>query len=105
MSKLSVIGGTEKEPTKIEQAEEIIEFLNKKAGKSYPTRNPKGRPTANADMVICRLNEGYEVADFKAVIARQCREWADNDKMRKYLRPQTLFNRTNFETYIGECSE
>lgn len=103
MADLQLVGN--KKLSLVDQAELIIKFLNDKTGKNYPTKNPKGRSTANIDIVVCRLKEGWEIADFKAVIARKAREWKDNDKMSYCLRPKTLFNRTNFETYIGECSE
>ena len=100
---MTVVEMPKKEPSMIEQAEELIQFLNEKTGKRYPVRNPAGRPTANADVIMQRLKEKYTVADCKAVIVRKCRDWLDDDKMNQYLTPQTLFRRSNFERYIGEC--
>jgi uncharacterized phage protein (TIGR02220 family) len=88
----------------IEAAEQIITFLNAKAGKRFPARNPKGAPTANAEMVMLRLREGYTESDCRAVIARKVRDWLHDDKMSRYLTPETLFRRSNFERYIGECT-
>jgi len=96
---------TEKEKTFINRAEEIIEFLNSKCGRKYPVRNPKGSPTANSEVVMHRLKEGYTDEDCRAVIARKYREWGHDEKMSKYLTPETLFRRSNFERYIGECGE
>lgn len=78
------------------QATEIIDFLNEKAGRSY-------RPVStNLELVIARMKEGYEIQDFKSVIARKVREWSGDEKMAKFLRPATLFNKTKFAQYTGE---
>ena len=89
----------------IEQAAEVITFLNNKTGRHYPAKNPRGAPTANADVVMHRLREGYSIEDCKSVIAKKCREWAHDERMSKYLTPETLFRRSNFERYIGELGE
>ena len=78
------------------QAIEIINFLNEKADRSY-------RPVqTNLELIISRLEEGYEIQDFRAVIARKVRDWSDDEKMAKFLRPATLFNKTKFAQYSGE---
>lgn len=94
-----------KPETLIDQAVRVIEFLNAKTGRRYPSRNPKGNPTANTDVVMHRIKEGYSVEDCKSVIAKKCREWAHDEKMSRYLTPETLFRRSNFERYIGELGE
>ena len=95
----------EKKQTLIEQADEVIAFLNTKTGRKYPVRNPKGAPTANADVVMHRINEGYSVQDCKSVIAKKCRDWLHDERMSRYLTPETLFRRSNFERYVGELGE
>lgn len=78
------------------EAIEVLEFLNAKANRAY-------RPTdSNLGFVVARLKEGASVADCRKVIAKKCREWSEDDKMREYLRPATLFNRTKFDQYVGE---
>lgn len=78
------------------QAIEILDFLNAKTGHGY-----KPVP-ANVDLIVARLKEGFEAQDVKSVIAMKAREWKDDDAMRQYLRPATLFNRTNFAQYHGQ---
>jgi len=74
----------------------LLHFLNSKANRFY-------RPTPKTlEPILARLKEGNTVSDCKAVIARKCREWKDDEKMRKFLRPVTLFNATKFAQYIGE---
>jgi uncharacterized phage protein (TIGR02220 family) len=93
---------TENPLTQIEQATLVIDFLNAKTGKKFSARNPRGNPTANADFILARFREGYTVQDCKSVIALKCREWLHDEKMSKFLTPETLFRRSNFERYIGE---
>ena len=89
-------------PSLIEQVASIIEFLNVRTRKKFPSRNPRGSPTSNAEIIMHRLKEGYTVQDCKPVIASKCREWLHDEKMSKFLTPETLFRRSNFERYLGE---
>jgi uncharacterized phage protein (TIGR02220 family) len=77
-------------------AREILEFLNEKTGKQYKPVD------ANLELIVARLREGFDPDDIRAVIAKKCREWGGDDKMGDYLRPKTLFGRTNFANYEGE---
>lgn len=78
------------------EAIEVLNFLNEKAGRAY-------RPTdANLGFIVARFKEGATVSDCMKVIAKKCREWCSDEKMEKFLRPATLFNRTNFDQYVGE---
>jgi len=85
-----------KEKTLSGDARLIITFLNEKTGKNYqPVK-------ANLDLIQARLKEGFSVKQLKQVVAKKVREWKCNEKMAEYLRPKTLFNRTNFANYAGE---
>lgn len=95
----------EKKKSMIENAEEVISFLNTKTEKSYRARNPKGNPTSNSEYVIARLKEGYTVQECKQVIASKCRQWLHDERMFRYLTPETLFRRSNFERYLGELGD
>lgn len=79
-------------------AKQVIQFLNLKTQRNY-------RPTgAVREIIEARLRSGVDVQEMKAVIAVKAREWLDDEVMNKYLRPKTLFNRTNFENYLGEIN-
>ncbi len=91
----------EKKEPLIKIAESILAFLNLKTGKNYRPRNPKGMPTTHSVWVMDRLREGYSEADCKAVIASKVREWLHDEQMAKYLTPETLFRRSNFDRYYG----
>jgi uncharacterized phage protein (TIGR02220 family) len=75
---------------------QVLSFLNEKTGRTYEP------VPANLELIIARLKDGSSVDDCRAVIAKKCRDWATDDKMRFYLRPATLFNRTKFAQYKGE---
>lgn len=77
-------------------AREVIEFLNRKAERNY------GFGDGNMGFVTGRLADGYTVAQMKAVISRRVARWKGDAKMDEYLRPGTLFRKTNFEQYVGE---
>ena len=77
-------------------AVEVLDYLNLKAERSY-------RPTdSNLKLIAGRLREGATVEDCKKVIDRKSEQWLNDDKMREYLRPATLFNATKFSQYQGE---
>ena len=78
------------------QAIEVLHFLNAKAHRSYREVDTTLRP------IIARLRSGATVANCRGVIARKVREWGPDPKMAKYLRPETLFSATHFESYLGE---
>lgn len=78
------------------EATEILDHLNQVAGTKF-------QPVpANLNLIAARLREGFTVDKVKAVVNRQHREWGASD-MRKYLRPETLFNATKFAGYAGQA--
>ena len=86
----------EKEKDKyISSYEDIVEYLNQKAGKNFKSATPKTR-----NCIRARLNEGFTVEDFKKVIDTMCGKWLGDSKMEPYLRPETLFG-TKFEGYLN----
>lgn len=75
---------------------EIIKYLNEKANKEF-----RHSSKANARLIDARLNEGYSVDDFKKVIDTKVAEWKGTD-MEQYLRPETLFSASKFESYLNQ---
>lgn len=77
---------------------DILDYLNKKSGKNY-------RPVkVNLDLIKARLEEGYTKDDILKVIDEKCKAWVNDEKMKPYLRPETLFNRTKLAQYSGELT-
>ena len=90
-----IVGIRQEHRSREDQAREVIEFLNTKAGRNFrPTR-------VNLKFIEDRLREGYTLQDCKQVIAMKVREWSGDPKMDQYLRPATIFNCTNFNQYAG----
>lgn len=79
-----------------ETRKQIINYLNEKLGTKYKPNASKNKTVINA-----RLNEGYQLEDFKTVIDNKYADWANDQKMAKFLRPETLFG-TKFDGYLNE---
>lgn len=77
-------------------------FLNEKTGKTFRWAHPNGSLTHGGELLRALYKHGYALADVRIVVARKCRDWGGDAKMRQYLRPNTLFRLSNFETYRGE---
>lgn len=75
---------------------EIVDYLNNSAGTNYRASSKKTR-----ELIKARINEGYTLEDFKVVIEKKTREWINDNKMKAYLRPETLFG-TKFEGYLNQ---
>lgn len=88
---------------KTEMVEKVLAYLNHQANRNYRTKNPNGRPTANAEIVAKRLKEGYTVEQLKLVIGVKSDQWMRDEKMDQYLNPQTLFRKSNFDKYLAEA--
>jgi len=76
-------------------AREVIKYLNTKTGKNY-----KEDAKSSLKFIIARLKEGYEVIDLTKVIDTMYSKWKGTD-MQMYLRPETLFNATKFQSYLN----
>ncbi len=88
-----------KESPPANEIAEIYEYLNEQLGTRY-----KPTTKANASLVHARLEEGFTVDDFKVVIDTKLSEWGNDEQMRKFLRPQTLFAPTKFESYLNQAA-
>ena len=88
---------------KRQMIEEIIGYLNNQARRRYRVKNPNDTYTAHADIIYQRLKEGYTVEQCKDVIGTKSNQWMGDEKMDKYLNPETLFRKTNFAKYLAEA--
>lgn len=77
-------------------AKTVVDFLNSLAGTKY-------KHAYRAELEA-RIAE-YGVEAVQAVIIDRHREWCPDPVMRKYLRPETLFNRKKFEGYYNGLDE
>ncbi|GEM_PF-1146433 len=83
-----------------EQIEEIINYLNNRTNKSFSVKSKE-----TVKLIKGRLNEGYNVEDFKKVIDNRCEKWLNDEKMKEFLRPSTLFRPSNFENYLNDVKQ
>ena len=74
---------------------EIINYLNSATSSNY-----RYQSKATQRLINARLNDGFTVDDFKAVIDKKTKEWKGTE-MEKYIRPETLFG-TKFESYLNQ---
>lgn len=83
-------------PKTREVTRQAIAYLNSMTGADF-------KPTTRATLekVSARLNEGAKADDFTRVIDNKVSDWLNDKKMRKYLRPLTLFG-AKFESYLQE---
>lgn len=80
-----------------ESVKEVIDYLNQKAGTKY-----RATTAATKRLVGARLKEGFTVDDCKKVIDNKVADWLNDQKMKNYLRPNTLFQASKFESYLNE---
>lgn len=73
-------------------------MLNERCGTSF-----RANSEATKRLIRARWSEGFRVDDFRKVIDSKASEWGNDQKMRQYLRPQTLFG-TKFEGYLNQGS-
>ena len=58
---------------------------------------------ANCELIRARLiNDNYSIDDFKLLIDNKVSSWMDDIQMNQYLRPETLFCKKHFESYLNE---
>lgn len=77
----------------------VIDYLNEKLGTRYTKKQSMTVKSING-----RAAEGYTLDDFKSVIDLKFSQWKDDPKMRRFLRPGTLFAPSKFESYVNEAA-
>lgn len=87
----------EADSVSLEGVKEVIDYLNQKAGTKY-----RATTAATKRLVGARLKEGFTVDDCKKVIDNKVADWLTDEKMKNYLRPNTLFQASKFESYLNE---
>lgn len=80
----------------IEEIYGLTRYLNSLTGGSL-------RPDHHAycSTIWRRLQDGYTIAQMKAVIDHKFAEWGSNPRMRTHLVPTTLFSESNFDRYLS----
>lgn len=76
--------------------EQVVSYLNQKLNSRYKPSTPK-----TISMINARIKEGFTYDDFVTVIDKKYAEWHEDEKMKQYLTPDTLFG-TKFEKYVNQ---
>ena len=77
------------------EAIEVLDFLNLRTGKAFRKVDSNLKPIESI------LKSGIDLQDLKTVTMRKINDWSKDPKMAEYLRPSTLYRRSNFEQYYG----
>ena len=80
-----------------ENIKTIVSYLNEKTGKSF-----RDNTDGTKKNITGRLSEDFTVEDFKKVIDKKTSQWLSDPKFEKFLRPETLFCKKHFESYLNE---
>ena len=88
-----------RDPETESRIKEIVAILNNTCNTHFTAENAE-----TAGLIRARLEEGRTVEDFKMVIGICHAAWADEPKMRIYLRPATLFG-DRFESYLQTAEQ
>jgi uncharacterized phage protein (TIGR02220 family) len=88
----------------LESYKELVEYFQKVTGKKMRLQPTDGliKRSNKYKLVANRLIEGATLEDLKRVIDLKTKEWKGDKKMVQYLRFETLFNRSKFESYLDE---
>lgn len=74
----------------------IVDYLNNATGKNYKASTDKTKK-----LITSLLKRDYTFENFTHVIDVKCQEWGKDEKMKNYLRPETLFG-SKFESYLNQ---
>lgn len=77
----------------------VLSYLNFKTGKDYKATTEK-----YINLIQARVSEGFSEDDFKKVIDIKFLKWSNDEKMKDFLRPETLFS-NKFQSYLNETLE
>lgn len=80
--------------------EEIINYLNLKTNSRY-----KHTTKSTQRIINGRFSDGATLENFKAVIDIKSAQWIGDKKMAAFLRPETLFSASHFESYLNEARQ
>lgn len=76
---------------------DVLKYLNE----TKPSKTPFQMTRSNLKDIEARIKEKFKMSDFKKVIDFKVSQWKDDPKMKKYIRPETLFG-SKFNGYLVE---
>lgn len=81
-------------------ATEVLDLLKTRTNKNIDVNNEN-----HQRWLIDRFKEGATARQARAVVAVKCRQWLGDEKMEKHLVPKTLFNKSNYWSYVCELPQ
>lgn len=78
---------------------DILDHFNKVSGKRY---TPKG---SGFTAIKARLGDGASEAEMRLVADHKASQWKDDPKMREYLRPETIYAKSHWESYLQAAQD
>lgn len=82
---------------------EVVKHINKVRERlKLRPHNEHSINKPHKSLILSRLKEGYSLSDLFMVVDMKEKEWISDIKMQKYLRIETLFNKTKFNKYISD---
>lgn len=78
------------------QAKQILEYFDKMSSNKTPYDKNEAE-----GVIIDQLKKGYVLNDFFDVVTFKNEEWKESEKMKKYIRPATLFGQ-KFDSYLKQ---
>lgn len=77
--------------------EAVIADLNQRTGRTFRAGNHQAMAA-----ILARRDEGFTLEDFRSVHEKKCAAWLNDPRMSPYLRPETLYRPSKFESYLNE---
>ena len=89
-----------KKTLRMQAARPVLHLLNECSGRSFRETEP------NLLIIAARMEEpGVDLDGIMAMVRRQCALWGPDPKMSEFLRPETLFGKTKFESYYANRNQ
>ena len=83
-----------------EMTDAVINYLNKVTGREFESTT-----IDSINAIKYWMDQGITFDEFKKVIDFQTSEWLNDEKMKKYLHPDTLFSRKKFKNkYLADAN-
>jgi uncharacterized phage protein (TIGR02220 family) len=95
--KKKALSSNGKKDTRPHLVSKIIDDLNEKTGKKF-----KATTKSTQRLIQARLNEGFTLDDFCEVHRKKTKQWKGDPKFESYLRPETLYASSHFDSYLNE---
>ncbi len=75
---------------------QVVQYLNEKIGASFKTTTKE-----TVQFITARKKlDAWSLEDFKLIIDFKIHDWGNDDRMRQYICPSTLFRSSNAEKYM-----